>query len=235
MNTGRFIIRLSLSLMVGLFIVYAFGFRPATTTVALITKIVQEVTKKTGADEWKKASKGEPLIFGDQVQTGKKSLAVVTFIDKSIVRVREQSILTVGGEAGSPGSLSKTVQLTSGAFGFDIKKQLQNEMFRLTSPTSVASIRGTMGKMSGGQGNDTLTVTKGLVNFANNISNKNIDVPEGFIAFSDQDGSLTSRKATDGELADANSLAQGGTSNELNLELKDPQGNKKDLKIKFKK
>ena len=114
------------------------GFRPANTTVALITKTVQEVTKKTPVDEWKKAAKGDPLLSGDQVQTGLQSLAIVTFIDKSIVRLREQSLLSIVGESGGPGALSKTVQLSNGAFGFDVKKQHQNELFRMTSPTSVA-------------------------------------------------------------------------------------------------
>jgi hypothetical protein len=125
--------------------------------------------------------------------------------------------------------------LNGGAFGFEVKKQKQNEQFQLTSPTSVASIRGTKGKMSGGLGNDTLVVTEGLVNFKNNSSGNDVDVAAGFIGFSLQDGTITSRKATTQELADANNAATGGSSHDLNLELKDSQGNKKDLKIRYKK
>ena len=77
-------------------------------------------------------------------------------------------------------------------------------------------------------------MTEGLVNLKNNISNKDIDIAAGYIGFSDEDGSLTSRKATDEELADANIAALGGTSNELKLEMKDSKGNKKDLKLRYK-
>ena len=54
------------------------------------------------------------------------------------------------------------------------------------------------------------------------------------IGFSNDDGSVSSRKATAQELADANRTANGGADNELKLELRDGQGNKKDLKLRFK-
>lgn len=213
----------------------SFSFRPERATVALIAKIIQDVTTKSVAADWKKAGKGEALLSGDQVQTGEKSLAVVKFIDNSIVRVRERSQLTVTGVSGSPRMLSKTIELSNGSVGFEVKKQKQNEQFRFTSPTSVASIRGTMGKLSGGQGHDTLVITEGLVNFKNNPSDKDLDVPAGYIGFSNDDGTLTIRKATGQELADASSAATGGSLNDLNLELRDSKGNKKELKLKFKK
>jgi hypothetical protein len=201
-------------------------------TVALITKAVQDVSRKSPAVDWTKAAKGDPLVSGDEIRTGEKSLAVVKFIDNSIVRVREQSQITISGESGGPKSLSKDVHITRGAIGFDIRKQKQNEQFQFTSPTSVASIRGTVGSIAGG---DTLIVVEGLVNLKNLISNKDVNVPAGFIGFSFQDGTLTTRPATPAELAGATNLAGDGTSNDINIELKDGKGIKKDLKLKFKK
>ncbi|MBI1805790.1 MAG: FecR domain-containing protein [Ignavibacteria bacterium] len=212
--------------------VLSFGFRPENGTLALVTKIVQEVMKKSASNEWSKATSGDMLIVGDQVRTGKQSLAVIKFMDRSIVRVREQSELTISASSQT-GGMVKIIQLSKGSFGFDVKKQ-QNDRFRLTSPTSVASIRGTRGKLSGGSGNDTLVVTEGLVNLKNNVSTRDIDVPAGFIGFSNQDGSISSRKATEQELADANNAALGGSSNELNLELRNSKGDKKELKIRYK-
>jgi len=209
------------------------GFRPnSPPTLALIMKVIPDVTKKTSASDWGAAGKSDQLVAGDQVRTGKHALAVLKFLDRSIVRVREQSQITIGSEAAT--MPIKVVQLGSGAVGFDIKKQI-DQQFRFTSPTSVASIRGTKGKWSGGLGNDTLVVTEGLVNLKNQPSDKNIDVPAGYIGFSGQDGSLSSRLATAQELADATSAATtGGSPNELNLEMRDSNGNKKDLKIKFR-
>ena len=66
------------------------------------------------------------------------------------------------------------------------------------------------------------------------VIGKEVDVAAGEIGFSNDDGTVTSRKATAQELADANRTANGGTDNELKLELRDGQGNKKDLKLRFK-
>ncbi len=201
--------------------------------VALITKTIQDVSRQSGENTpWLKAAKGASLLSGDRVQTGRRSLAVVKFLDNSIVRVRELSQLTLVTEKAGTGIL-RTVSIKQGGYGFEVTKQ-QNDQFRLTSPTSVASIRGTRGTFAGGNGNDTLIVTEGLVNLRNSASGKEVDVAAGEIGFSNDDGTVTSRKATAQELADANRTANGGTDNELKLELRDGQGNKKDLKLRFK-
>jgi hypothetical protein len=205
----------------------------SAANVALITKTIQEVSRQSAQDaSWVKAQKGASLQSGDRVQTGRRSLAVVKFLDNSIVRVRELSQLTLVTEKAGTGIL-RTVSLKAGGYGFEVTKQ-QNDQFRLTSPTSVASIRGTKGTFAGGNGNDTLIVTEGLVNLRNAASGKEVDVAEGEIGFSNEDGTVTSRKATAQELADAARSAVGGTENELKLELRDGQGNKKDLKLRFK-
>jgi hypothetical protein len=202
------------------------------TSIALIKKVVLDVWKKSLAAEEAKAGVGEILIPGDEVRTGTKSFALIKFKDNSIVRLRERSRMSVVTE-GQNGEV-RAVRLTGGAVGFDVKKQ-QAEHFRLTSPTSVAAIRGTKGKWSGGTGKDTLTVTEGLVNLLNKGSNKSLDIPAGYIGFSYDDGTLTSRRATESELADATIAATGGDSqNELKFELKDPSGKTKQLKLKYK-
>ena len=210
------------------------GFRPPTITMALITKIVQEVTKKSPATEWEKASKGETLTSGDYLRTGKKSLAIVKFTDNSMLRVRELSEMRILGEIRGT-ALSKTVDIQTGGFGFDIRKQ-QDEEFIFTSPTSVASIRGTKGKMTTGSEGDTMIVTEGTINLTNNASQRNVTLPAGTIGFSNPDGSISSRKATDRELAGANeAISGGGSQHELKLDLRDPQGNKRELRIHYKK
>ncbi|HEY6190921.1 MAG TPA: FecR family protein [Bacteroidota bacterium] len=201
--------------------------------LALIMKVIPQVTKKSAQKDWNEAVKGDPLATGDHVRTAKSSLAIIKFRDRSIVRLREQSELTLDGQL-LEGKVTKTIQLSKGGFGFEFQKQ-REEQFRLTSPTSVASIRGTKGKLSGGEGFDTLVVTEGLVRLHNNVSNRDTDVAEGNIGFSNQDGTLSVRQATAEEIADANRLAAGGTSNELKLELRDPQGNKKELKLRYQK
>ncbi len=215
-------------ILIGLFS----GYTIDKISLAVMTKVIQDVTKKTETTDWTKADKGDMLDSGNWVRTAEKSLAIIKFKDNSIVRLREESELTLHGE-GQRGTMTKQAHLHKGSFGFDVQKQ-GNEQFRLTSPTSVASIRGTKGKWSSGKGYDTLVVTEGLVNLRNLISNNEIDVGAGFIGFSDETGAVTSRKATEEEINQAASAALGGILNELKLELKDPDGNKKELKLRYK-
>ncbi len=232
-NRLSILMRCSLILSVLLFGTTAAVMPAENMTLALVTKIIEEVMRKSAAADWTKAVRGDVLIAGDQVKTGKNALAVIKFADNSIMRMRELSELTMMAE-GPRGSMIKTLELRNGTMGFEVRKQ-QNEQFHLTSPTSVASIRGTKGKWSGGQGFDTLVVVEGLVNLKNLKSSNDLDIPNGFIGFSNQDGSLTSRKATDQELADANNAANGSTGNELKLELKDSKGNRKELKLRYQR
>lgn len=217
-----------------IFSVTAAMFRTPAATLALITKVVREVSTKNEASEWDAAEKGDILKAGDRVKTGRHSLAILKFNDRSIVRVRENSEIAMT-TAQDGGATTKTIDGSTGSYGFDIQKQQANEKFRFTSPTSVASIRGTLGNWASGLGNDTLTLGEGLVNILNRISDRNIDVPAGYIAFSNADGSLTSRPATPEELAEARRSATGGTPRELDLKLRNGNGDEKELKIRYRK
>jgi hypothetical protein len=226
------IVKYFLLILVSIFIFLSIGTGADSVSLAVIKKVYKDVKKKSGQSEYIQASTGDILLSGDQVQTGKGSLALIKFTDGSIVRLREQSLLTMTAE-GQQGSLIKEQYLLKGSVGFDVQKQ-RADQFRLTSPTSVASIRGTKGKWSGGQGHDTLVVTEGLVNLKNKISAKDVDIAAGYIGFSDENGTLTSRLATKEELEDANNAVFGGATNELKLEMKDSKGNKKELKLRYK-
>lgn len=202
-------------------------------TLALITKVVREVSLMNEAAEWDAAEKGDILKTGDRVRTGRQSLAILKFNDRSIVRVRENSEISMTTSSDGKGVV-KSLDGAEGSFGFDVQKQRADEKFRFTSPTSVASIRGTMGTWSSGKGNDTLVLPEGLVNLRNKVSDREIDVPAGYIAFSNADGSLTSRPATEEELAAARRAAGGGPARELDLKLRNDDGEEKDLKIRYR-
>src|SRR3990172_1636110 len=136
----------------------AAGFRAPEISLGLISRVVRDVSMRSDTTaDWNRAERGNPLRSGDRVKTGQQTLAVLKFRDASFVRVGEKSeigMLAVGGA----GPLVKTIETTGpgGSFGFDIKKQTDAK-FQFTSPTSVASIRGTSGKWTAGSdANDTL-------------------------------------------------------------------------------
>ncbi len=124
--------------------------KPADDTkeiIALIKKVFNNVTFRLTEKEsdWQEAKIGLPLSDGNELRTGTKSLAVVLFKDGSgILRVRENSILHIYGTSEGR-KLNKDAFIQRGMIGFDVNKQAEGEEFRFTTPTVVASIRGTNG------------------------------------------------------------------------------------------
>jgi hypothetical protein len=115
--------------------------------IALIKKVFNNVAYRLSEEdpEWKEAKIGLPLSDGNELRTGSKSLAVVIFKDGSgILRVRENSILHIYGTSENR-KLNKDAFIQRGMIGFDVNKQSEGEEFRFTTPTVVASIRGTNG------------------------------------------------------------------------------------------
>ena len=202
-------------------------------TVGLLSKIIADVSHKGGAADWQPAKKGEPLLAGDRVKTGTKSMAIIKFMDNSLVRVRELTELTVTGTM-SGSAFQKSVEMRTGVVGFSVEKQKSSEEFRFTSPTSVASIRGTSGAFEGMPRGDTLVVLEGLVGLKNLRSNKTVDVKAGYTGISLPDGSLFARVSTDDERNRANDALRGDATRTLEFELRDSQGRPQHLKIEYR-
>jgi len=76
---------------------------------------------------------------------------------------------------------------------------------------------------------------EGLVSLANSVSNTSVDVPAGYTGISRPDGSVESRVSTAAELRAAeDAMRTGDQPRQLKLELKNSQGQQKDLIIDFK-
>ncbi len=206
---------------------------PAKSSIALISKVILDVSRKEVGKVWQTAKRGETLSSGDKVKTGVKSIAVIKFKDNSLVRVREKTVLTVTGQMKGT-AFSKTVTMEKGVIGFNIKKQQLEEEFRFKSPTSVASIRGTGGQFTTREIADTLIVIEGNVRLTNNISSDFVDVEAGFTGISNADGTIQKRPSTQAERAAAeNAMRVGKKDSRLEFELRDGQGNRKRLRIDF--
>jgi hypothetical protein len=205
----------------------------AESEVGIITKVVPLVDRKPADKDWSTASKGEAVFSGDRVRTGAgKSLAIIKFKDRSFLRLHENSELSVTAESKGP-ALLKDASLLKGVMGFNVETQKNGDQFRFTSPTSVASIRGTRGLFLTKQA-DTLIITEGLVRFRNLVSGQEVDVPAGFAGFSFPDGTIQVRAASPAELGRAEDASRGvGEGKVLEFDLRDGQGNRKKLKIEF--
>lgn len=204
--------------------------------IAIAIKVIRDVSRRTEAIDWTTAKKGDLLYSGDQLRTGDRSIGIVKFMDNSMLRVREKSELTIYGEQ-KDGKFSKTVSVTQGEFTFDIQKQ-EDEQFTFTSPTSVAAIRGTQGAMNTSERGDFITIIEGLVSFLNTISNTSVDVEAGQTGISLPDGTIEVRGATQEEIdavRRALDAARGsGVERQLNIQLQDKEGKKKELQIRYR-
>jgi len=201
--------------------------------IGLISKVIQDVTRSLSGQDWEKAARGQTLTSGDIVKTGVKSFAVLKLKDNSLLRLREESEVVVTGTLRGK-EFSKAIQVRQGAVGFNIQKQGAGEQFRFSSPTSVASVKGTGGVLRV-NGSDTLTVVEGLVILTNSVSNASVDVPAGYTGISRPDGTVESRVSTVAELTAAeDAMRTGDQPRQLKLELRNGQGQQKDLIIEFK-
>lgn len=216
------------------FIISGMAPAPKETTLALVSKVILDVTRKAEGKDWQPAKRGEMLSAGERVRTGEKSIAVIKFKDNSMLRVREKTEVLLG-EAKDAGTWQRTTAVEKGVIGFSIRKQQQGEEFRFTSPTSVASIRGTSGQFGATDTSDLLVVVEGLVRLTNKISSEAADVGAGFTGLSLRDGNLQVRPSTPEEKVAAQLSARtGDQDSRLEIELNDGSGGKKNIEIKFK-
>ncbi len=135
-----------------------------STPIALIKKIIKDVEqRKDDVSDWELAKTGLPLSDGQEVRTGSKSLALILFTDGSgLLRVRENSIANIYGKAENR-TVSKNTFIARGRVGFDVNKQNENEEFTFTTPTVVASIRGTSGYFDVDDTSSTIVCETGLI------------------------------------------------------------------------
>ncbi|MDD8018681.1 MAG: FecR family protein [Bacteroidota bacterium] len=157
--------------------------------VAAIFKPVGEVDYKTESKDWSKAKPATPLLSGDIVRTQENSFAIVKFLENSVLRVQEKSEVTISGEIAKR-EFSKNVYIERGGLGFDVKKR-PNEKFEFSTPTSVASIRGTGGLLLAGRdSNDVLILGNGTVDYQNLLSHFTTKVTGGQTAYSFSNGTI---------------------------------------------
>jgi hypothetical protein len=202
-------------------------------TVGLLSKVIAVVSHKVVDKEWQAAKRGETLGAGDMVRTGEKSIAIIKFLDNSLVRVRELTEVTVKGVMNGS-NFSKSVDVRMGVIGFTVQKQRVGEEFRFTSPTSVASIRGTGGSLRITGAGDTLIVLEGSVNLQNLHSGQTTAVGAGFTGISSPDGSVVVRQSTPAERLRAEEALLGEAQKMLEFELRDNQGRSKRLHLEYR-
>ncbi len=137
---------------------------PPESPIAIVMKVVKDVNFKKVDGDWTTTKIGQALSTGDEIKTGAKSLALVKFTDNSILRVRENCSIKIYADKNDK-KISKNTYIEKGGVNFEVTKQQQNEEFQFTTPTMVASIRGTKGFLQVGDDGTVLVLEEGSIDY----------------------------------------------------------------------
>jgi len=163
--------------------------------IALFWVIKNDVEKKQSSNDWAKVKKGDLIYGGDLVRTQKESFTLIKFNDASTLRLGPNAEVQVYGDKNP-----QSTNVGSGDVGFTMTKRKEGQ-FEFTTPTSVASIRGTEGILTVQiDGTDFLTIVEGLVQLTNKFSSKSVDVGAGQTGESSKDGNIGTHQSSQQDL-----------------------------------
>ena len=200
-----------------------------TKDIAIILKTkgtvkIQSANPKT----WRIAERGMRLHSGDNIKTGENSLAAIMFTDdKSLMKVRENSALSVKGKR-EKATISKQVKFSLGQLWVKAVKQKSNLL--VETPSGIAAVKGTeFYTLVDQDGNTTIFGIEGLVSLLNQLGEVLIRAGETGLAAKLQAPSV---QKSDGSQI-PNWGQEDGNDESLEFEFEDEDGNKKILKINF--
>jgi len=156
-------------------------------SIAVAVKSSGEVAlKPASGDPERQLARGDRLNDGDLIRTGAEGRAVLVFTDdRSQLKLTPLTELVLHAER-SAGRTDKEVEMSLGTLWSKVTRQ-QGE-FRIATPTSVASVKGTAWwtKLDE-QGTTTIVTEEGIVGLVNRRSGDAVDVPMGHTGESSQE------------------------------------------------
>ena len=204
------------------------------TKVAVAIKITGNVSIYYAGEGNKQTLKsGSPLSSRDKIVTGKNGFALIMYLDdKTTLKILKNSTLEILGDR-SDKTINKSIDIKYGKVAANVKPQ-NGKDFTISTPTSVASVKGTEFAVSSDpSAGDSFTLLEGLIEVTNSITGQSTDVQEGETAVSSPDGSLDVSQTTEEDLNDFEDANIEMPSQELKFEIEDEDGNTKEIIIKF--
>lgn len=223
----KYSIKVFISLFIGILL----------TLPALAQESVGVIAKSSGAtfhkkfntdDYSPKAVMGTQLKNHDWIKTGKDGFIAVFFLDdKSQLKVKGTSELEILA-AVERGKISKTISMDYGTVKANVSNQKGE--FRIATPTSVASVKGTEWWVQTNENGDVFIVLDGIVEVENLISGVVQNVGQNQTANSNADGSVDVQETKSGDIPDDPDDTTGNrddssTIHELKIRLTNPESN----------
>ena len=203
--------------------------------IALTLKARGETSlKRSDEENYKTGIKpGTSLFNNDEIKTGEDGYAVVIFLDdKSQIKIRENSEMVISGTRTTE-AISKQIAMQVGTLKAEVSPQRKGE-FVIATPTSVASVKGTvfwvtsdpvMGDVFYGQ--------SGSIEVTNNESGAVVIVGANETGTSTPDGQLNVEVTQENTVPEDEEDDDESSSNILRIQLQNPQGDIKDIKIEY--
>ena len=211
------------------------NFLLGSSKVAVAIKIKGKVSLISSRDKNKTGLKpGTPLNDKDKIITDKDSFAALMYLDdKSVIKLLSNSDLIIIGERSKKG-INKSLDISYGKITANIAKQKGNE-FRIATPTSVASVKGTeLAITSDPSDGDSFTLLEGLIEVTNSITGESMEVSQGETAVSTPDGSLDVSETTTEDMEGFDEAEVDIPAQELRFEVEDTNGNIKEIIIRYR-
>ena len=169
--------------------------------IARVIKVEGDVTlKRMGMDSFsEKAKLGSPILNGDAIKVGDTGFGAIMYLDdKTILKLREK---TKFGFMDTQNT--RTVDLAHGTLLNNVKSEGRTKSFRIQTPVSVASVKGTQfAAIVSQSGVDQFVGKEGLFEVLNMISGETVSVGPGQKAISNAMGSLLQAPASPGDYPD---------------------------------
>jgi hypothetical protein len=204
----------------------------ANEKVAVIVKLSGDV-RLTAAKSFKSvtAKKGQILQDGDIIETGAEAYCAIKFLDdKSLLRIRENSTCTIEGKREGK-SIIKNIFVEVGSFFLSLFEQPKK--FTVSTPTSVASVKGTkFWVIQRGQSGETRYIcTEGSVEVSNKAGKVLLRRGQTAIVLS-RNSSPEVRLTKSGDFPLEDGFHDGATR-ELEFEFQNDNGQKKTIRIEI--
>ncbi|MFQ6673557.1 MAG: FecR domain-containing protein [Fidelibacterota bacterium] len=173
-----------------LFLLLAVSGLMGVDKVALTMKTTGDVRHKpVQVPDYESLRRGTALFDGELVVTGDDGLAIALFLDdKSQLKIKKNSEVEISG-VREKGAIAKRVGVSYGTLKASVKKQTRD--FVITTPTSVASIKGTeFWLISDPDSGDVLISIFGAIQLTNILSGAVHSVEPGTVVASTLDGEI---------------------------------------------
>ena len=184
-----------------LYIVFIFAFASTHLQGQVIARLVKTEGrvhfKRLGMNTFSEQGKtGSAIKNGDQLKVGENSFAAIIYLDdRSIIKVRENTTFSFMDTRNS-----RTVDMLHGTLLNEIKKEGRTKDFRIQTPVSVASVKGTeFAAIVSPSGVDQFICKEGLFEVLNMVSGETVSVSTGQKAVSNATGNLLQAPSAPGE------------------------------------